>query len=555
MRTSVLLTTVGAGALAFAAAEPAARACGCFAQPNPVQQVVQAAERIVFAQRGPKVEMHVQVTYDGDAEDFGWLLPVPSVPELDVGSDAFFAQLDRVTAPRFGVNFDFSAQCRSNDLANGNGGDGAAPDAGAGNGNGSESPVVSRQDVGAFDAVVLDAEDPDAMFDWLTENEFVVPVGPEDDVIQRYLGAGRFFVALKLQVNRAAGDIQPIVLEFDAGGPMIPITLTQVGAVPDLPVIVHVFGDARAIPRNYRHTVINEEHIDWFSSGSNYVDVVTEAVDEAEGAHSFVTEFAQAPISLDDRLAPDWRFGERSDMEAVTNAAELVRQLQNESFDFDAKLASLLRSFVPYPEQAAEIGLSEDDFYDRIFSSLFDSRLEPESIPVDGAAVAAALWEEIVEPAQRAEALVDDFGMLTRLFTTISPDEMTVDPAFDFNPDLPEVGPTRIANFRLACSDRGGFRNEGWLELPDGRRFFTSPQTWADRAAASPAPFSRRIQAMTLEGPPQELVDNSEQLTPSDPPSAEGGGGCRSVPVDAGASLLLVALGVLVARASARRRA
>ena len=50
-------------------------ACGCFVPPNPVVQIVQAGERIVFATDGDDVIAHVQIQYQGDAQDFGWLLP------------------------------------------------------------------------------------------------------------------------------------------------------------------------------------------------------------------------------------------------------------------------------------------------------------------------------------------------------------------------------------------------------------------------------------------------------------------------------------------------
>jgi len=529
-----------AGLAAVPTSERVARACGCFAQPNPVQRVVQAGERIVFAQRGSRVEMHVQVNYTGDAESFGWLLPVPNEPSLSPGTDSLFQRLNQTTGRRFGLAWDWSAGCAAPDRGFGNGTgagggwaeDGSPPEADAGAGG--PSPVVSRQDVGAFDAVVLRADDADAMFDWLNDNEFIVPVGPEDDVVQRYLGPGNFFVALKLQANRTTGDIQPIILEFDAGGPMIPITLTRVGAVPDLPVVVYVFADDRAIPRNYRHTEINLEHIDWFSGGGNYESIVTAAVDEAEGAHSFVTEYAGSNAMLQDAFSFEGRFGDRSEFETVTDARELLDTLNRTGFDQDAKLANLLRTFVPYPEEQASMrGITEDDFYGLIFFYLGPSGpFDATTLPVDGNAVADALWAEIVEPSKRAEALVEDFGKVTRLFTTLSPEEMTVDPAFDLATQLPDVGRAVEATFRPVCDERGFFSDQGWLELPDGRRFFTSPSTWRDRAASSDAPFSRRIRALYADRPPVDLVDNTDSLTASDPASAApepaGSSGCTS---------------------------
>ena len=40
---------------------------------------VQAGERIIFAQDNGQVTAHIQIQYQGDAKDFGWLLPLPAV--------------------------------------------------------------------------------------------------------------------------------------------------------------------------------------------------------------------------------------------------------------------------------------------------------------------------------------------------------------------------------------------------------------------------------------------------------------------------------------------
>jgi len=536
-----------------------ARACGCFAQPNPVQRTVQAGEQVVFAQRGAEVEMHVQVNYAGDAESFGWLLPVPTEPELSLGSDQLFQTLLAQTQPRFNLQI-IPADCREEPFARGSdgfgNGNGAAEDNAGGfadmGAGAPPSPVVSRTDVGAFDAVVLRADDEQLMFQWLEENDFIVPVQAGDPVVQRYVGEGRFFVALKLQANRTAGDIQPIVLSFDANGYSIPITLTQVGATPDMPVTAFVLGESRAIPRNYLHTQLNPEHIAWFSGGFNYQQVVTEAVDEAEGAHSFVTEYAGETRGF---VTVPGTTGARADLEAATNAADVFLALTASDIPQDAKLSNILRRYVDYPEEAALQGVDEDTFFGAFFQYVtvdgnqtqpfpqFDGR----ELAAEGERIAADIWTEIVEPAENAEALLSDFSYLTRLFTTLSPDEMTVDPVFDASSELPDVDNVRTARFEELCGP-DGFRSQfGFLELPDGRRFFTSPREWLSETPS--APFSTRIEALRMEGDPVVRVDNESQLTPSDPEGlatergfsrvALGqGDGCRNAP----ASLLLLPL-------------
>src|SRR5207249_8112965 len=78
-----------------------ARACGCIAPPNPAEPVVQAGERIVFAVKDSEVTAHIQIQYAGAAAEFGWLLPLPSRPTLEIGSDELFSQLAGVTRPQY----------------------------------------------------------------------------------------------------------------------------------------------------------------------------------------------------------------------------------------------------------------------------------------------------------------------------------------------------------------------------------------------------------------------------------------------------------------------
>jgi hypothetical protein len=77
-----------------------AAACGgLFCQNVPVDQ---QAERIIFAvNNDATISAYVQINYTGSAPDFSWVVPVPSVPEVDVAEMATFDELSRLTAPIF----------------------------------------------------------------------------------------------------------------------------------------------------------------------------------------------------------------------------------------------------------------------------------------------------------------------------------------------------------------------------------------------------------------------------------------------------------------------
>src|SRR5689334_19499386 len=95
---------IAAAALAAAAvtlaAPRAAHACGCFTPPDPSVPVLQAGERILFAMENGVVTAHIQIQYAGNAAEFGWLLPLPSVPILELGTDELFTTLTNQTQPK-----------------------------------------------------------------------------------------------------------------------------------------------------------------------------------------------------------------------------------------------------------------------------------------------------------------------------------------------------------------------------------------------------------------------------------------------------------------------
>src|SRR5262249_28753835 len=151
-----------------------------------------------------------------------------------------------------------------------------------------------------------------------------------DSVVGNYIHPGAYFLALKLHPGSTAGDIQPVVVHYASDLPMIPITLTSVGASMDMGVWVWVLGSARAIPRNYRHTVLNDARV--FPNPFDYETVVKDAILEAPSHHAFITEFA-APLEMAKNLVfPDYQFGNLDDLRKTTDAAVYLRYLRNNNY-------------------------------------------------------------------------------------------------------------------------------------------------------------------------------------------------------------------------------
>ncbi|MCB9650260.1 MAG: DUF2330 domain-containing protein [Deltaproteobacteria bacterium] len=527
-----------------------ADACGCFAPPDPSVPVVQAGEQIVFSHEDGVVTAHIQIQYQGEASEFGWILPLPSVPDMELGTDELFAQLIATTQPKYRLNRVFEDQCLAVPLAGGVQNDATrSPD--------EQSPdpevVVKQDSIGPFDYAVLRADDRDEMFTWLTENHYFIPGGTED-VVGPYIHPGAYFLALKLRKGNDVGDIQPVVLRYESDLPMIPIILTQVAANPNMGIRVWVLGEYRAIPRNYRHTVLNEEYIDWFNAGQNYNDVIIAATNEAKDGQSFVTEYAGSVDRMQNLLDYQGRFGNRAELEAITDPGTYVQYLRNYGFAWTANLIGTLREHIPFPP-GLQGKIEEADFYNNAeyyLSSYFREQnaeaFEGYDVVLNAGEITQQLWERIVEPTQKAGQLFRDNKKMTRMYTTLSPEEMTTDPTFSFNPSLPDVDNEHNATFTQICDADGNIEGSGILELPDGRRFYVEDgQAWLERDRAG-VPYSRRIELLREEGAPQIEIDNSTRISDGDlgdggcacTADAEGKGGLANALVLAGLAFGLV---------------
>ena len=543
LRTAALV-----GALSLTLVSNVAEACGCFAPPDPTVPVVQAGERILFAVQNGVVTAHIQIQYAGDAKDFGWLLPLPSVPTLKLGTEELFTQLIRTTQPRYFVRNTFTGNCGGLRSPSANAGFSESDSVDAG----SSSPLVTESSIGPYHYAVLKADSKEEMFKWLTDNHYFIPTGT-DETVGPYINPGAYFLALKLKSGKSAGDIQPVVLSYASELPMIPIILTSVAAVPNMGVQVWMLGSSRAIPRNYNHVVLNDAQIDWLGQARNYNEVVIRAISETPEKHAFITEYAGTSAIMRDVLDPAGRFGSSAELAALTDPAQFVQYLfakgfptGNNSGRFGPSLPPLVKNLVlaMVPVPAKLVGVSEDAWLQNLSFYLGEYRAaHPEvfagwSSAFDAPALAAQLDEKVVRPAREAGELFRRYSKLTRLYTALSPQDMTRDPVFSFNPSLPDVSRDHSAELRTDCNLFTGSQN--------APRTLITEQGFAFRLTDVPrdltlGPGAMRIETLGEEGPAKVLVDNRAAI------SQPVGCGCASVD-----ALSLGALGLLAA--SLRRR-
>ena len=76
-------------------------------------------------------------------------------------------------------------------------------------------------------------------------------------------------------------------------------------------------------------------------------------------------------------------------------------------------------------------------------------------IPIDGSAFTEQIRTEINETYTEIQRLLGTLSYMTRLYTTLSPDEMNSDPIFSINPDLDDVSNIHQADVSVTCNAEG----------------------------------------------------------------------------------------------------
>ena len=539
-RSAPVFLALAAAATLTGRAAPAEACGGFFCAPQ--APVIQTGEQILFSvnRADRTVDAIINIQYSGPAEDFVWILPLQSAPlDLQVGAQSVFQTINQQTGPRFGLSFETEGRCRAGlSLADS---DSASAVLAEGVG-GAQDPsgrfggvqVLSRAAVGPYDSVVLDGTSVRQIRAWLEDNGYGVtdammrPVTP-------YLQKGDVLLALKLRKDAAVGEIQPVHVTMTGDEVCVPIRLTAIAALEDMPITVSILTDeGRAIPENFFEVELNWARLDWLNLGANYRELVAEAADEGQG-HAFVTEYAGSTERFADQVHPGYapdRLRQRIGLAAFLDEASRMGLANRAGF------GPIVRRHL-----ATSWTVPAEDFDRCPACFAFDA----EGVRIDAEAAVDELAERIVEPERRAQALFDAHPRLTRLYTSLSPDEMDVDPEFAVRTDLPDVDNLRTATVVTRCGFAGQEVGRHLRIEAAGSTIEVDVDEATGRPAAAGLPASARIRQLA-EG--LDYADNRGLIE-----EALSGGSCRCAG-RAGSSSAAPLLGLaLLAGLILRRRA
>lgn len=494
--------------LALTLAPSPVHACGgTFCDGGNPMPVDQTGEDILFVRDGDEIEVHVRITYTGEAERFAWMVPLAALPAVSVGSEALFLEVSRATIPVWTTARSFEDpddnQANSTNL-------GFTPSEPPEPGPGPD--IVLQDVVGAYEIVVLQGGTASEVLDFFAQNDYAFNDDAEP-LIQQYIDEGFLITGVKLTAGAEVEAVHPLVFRFVGDEPCIPIRLTAVAASDDMGIRAYFLGQDRWAPSNYSHVVPNAMAYDWSTNNyTSYVASLSAAVDEADG-HAFATEYAGLSdvITIDNIYRENWT---ATGVEAMT-ALEAMMALDSMAMlpapsGPGPQLRILLREYIPAP---VDWEWGENDFWWFYFE-------HPELIDTpawNGPEFAAGLDERVIEPAMHAADLIDAWPYLTRLHTTMSAHEMTLDPTFHANADLPEIARIRQASafvhddFAWTTYDVPLEVNANGDSISIGTLCVEDDGNWP-YSSLEQMPRALRIEQVPEMGPAQVLTDNKETI-------------------------------------------
>jgi len=219
------------------------------------------AQEVILERNETGVLTRYRVSYDGNAESFGWLIVTRgSVGEGDIteADDGLFDELRSITQPLL-QQVDVVSEPNSasgcgctRTMGAAKGADGAVFSGGGSNGLGDTGAVSITAEgfAGPFAYTALSATDSDALLDWLEDNDF--ELGDTSATLGHYIDDGEFtFVAVSLSPDAAetpaeGRTLPALAIQSDAEQMEFPARMAMTGMAMELRTTVWVLGDETA---------------------------------------------------------------------------------------------------------------------------------------------------------------------------------------------------------------------------------------------------------------------------------------------------------------------
>jgi len=313
---SRLVPAAFALALGLAAAPATTRAfCGFYVS-DANQALVNKATRVALMRDGTRTVLSMSNDYDGPAQDFAMVVPVPVVLQREnvhTLPQEVFTHLESLTAPRL-VEYWEQDPCYQPPRYRGHGMmrrapmRTSAPVQGVAEDRDLGVRIEARFSVGEYDVLVLSATQSSGLETWLHQNRYNVPQGAAEYLAPYVREQWKFFVA-KVDIERAArrpsGGVRlsPLRFHYDAPDFRLPVRLGLMNANGAQDLVVYVLHPtSRFEAANYANVFI-PTNLDVANSarrsfGELYARLFDYTMEQA-GNRALVTEYSWSTSSCD----------------------------------------------------------------------------------------------------------------------------------------------------------------------------------------------------------------------------------------------------------------
>jgi len=238
-----LLPRTALAALAVALAVPAAQAACCYFSAKD-QDVLQPSQKafITWDEKEKVETFTVQPKFEGNAKDFGMVIPTPSRPKLDEISRDFFKELAVFTILE---PMDLTKYKQIRRLAR---------SGGAGRPEAERSRAVRVLEagvVGTLEYKIVQADEASVLFKWLEENAY--SYAGDEKTLDLYIKKGWYFTVMKIdpvQMKKRddgsyEGEVTPTRFTFSSEKLVYPLKITQLSVKDRTEALLYVLADEK----------------------------------------------------------------------------------------------------------------------------------------------------------------------------------------------------------------------------------------------------------------------------------------------------------------------
>jgi hypothetical protein len=238
---------------------------GCFFRAKE-EQVGNSAEspnqRVLIIFDKNRETMIVQVKYQGEANKFSWVLPVPSIPEensIITISDSIFSHLHNQTQPKL---FIYSTQ------NNAMGTFGAREGGNAESYSDADIIIWEKLRVGPYEIAVISSPTSQALIDWLATNEYDFPDSAKN-IVDFYAQKNWYFVAVRVNVSKQLtknsstfqAGLPAIKMTFKTEKPVFPLRISELTSAEKNEIEIYVVTKHRMICETYHTAAMKPDEV------------------------------------------------------------------------------------------------------------------------------------------------------------------------------------------------------------------------------------------------------------------------------------------------------